>query len=123
MTETGQNIPPDPSDVFVAGDSAEIVATITVDKGSQTDVTTADIQFVLAREQGREALVTKTKDDGITVSDEATNEITVQVLPEDTDDLGGIGGEDYYYEIEVTDSTGDVATVTTGTWTIHPDTA
>jgi hypothetical protein len=123
MTETNQHLPTQTDDRYIAGDSAVINATITLTDSNDTNLSNASIRFVLARYAGDSPVVEKTLADGITIVDTANGEIAVHIDGADTEGIGERDGGDYYYEIEVTDSTGDVATVTTGTWVIYPNTA
>lgn len=123
MTRSNQDIPTDSANRYIAGDTARIVTEVTLTDSADDDLSAADITFVLANAPGATPVITKTRDDGITVPDEDPTQCVILITSDDTENLGGIGGEDYYYEIEITDSNGDVATVTTGTWTIHPNTA
>lgn len=52
---------------------------------------------------------------GITITDAAAGKFTIALAPADTADLSG----KYYHEAEVTDQSGNVSTVTTGTITIN----
>lgn len=56
----------------------------------------------------------KTVGDGITVDDAAGGLLTISLDPEETEDVSG----DYYHELEVIDSAGDIGTVLRGTMTV-----
>jgi hypothetical protein len=59
-------------------------------------------------------LLEKTIGSGITVTNAAGGQLTVEIDPEDTDDVVG----DYYHEMEIIDSAGDIGTVLRGTMTV-----
>ncbi len=121
MTTT-ENLPKN-NDRYVAGDTVEIEVTVTNDDGSTKDLRGADIQFALSRYAGANPLFTRTVGDGIEFVDATAGELLIRIDGDDTVDLGDDDGKEYYYEIRVRDNTGDIATVTTGTWTIYADTA
>lgn len=123
MTQTSQNLPTEKTGKYVAGDTAVLEVTVEKDDGTTKDVTGANVEFALASYTGQESIVTKSVGNGITIVDGPNGRINVRIEDTDTVALGDANGRDYYYEIEVTDDTGDVATVTTGEWTIYPDTA
>jgi len=82
------------------------------------------LSSLLGRYPGAEPLVEKDTVDGdVTITNPSGGIIEVTIEPEDTASLGDADGSDYYYELVVQDKNSDVATVTTGTWTIHADTA
>lgn len=123
MTETEQDIPPDPDDIHVAGDTALIDDTVTKDDGSVKSLSGASVVFGLAHRPGGTPLVEK--DDtssNVTITDASNGELEVRLGPTDTENLGTPDGKDYYYEIEVTDGSGDPSTVTTGAFWIRSDT-
>jgi len=53
-------------------------------------------------------------DEGITVTNAAGGLLTIEIDPDDTKTVSG----DYYHELEVIDSAGDIGTVLRGTMTI-----
>jgi hypothetical protein len=123
MTATDESVPGVGED-YIAGDTAQLVVTVTDDAGDPVTLTGATAAFALARTRGDDPVITKsTIDGGITLTDPANGELTVTVDGTDTADLGGPHGRRYYYEVTLGDETGQTATVTTGTWTIHEDTA
>ncbi|MDB9247463.1 hypothetical protein PN419_00380 [Halorubrum ezzemoulense] len=123
MTETDQSLPTERNDEYVAGDTALVELTITNSNGNPKQLGGAEIVFALAEYRGADPLVTKTTDDGITIVDAENGRVDIRVSGNDTATLGSADGTNYYYEIEVTDDSGDVSTVTTGEWTIYADTA
>lgn len=124
MTRTNQDIPTDSSDVFVSGDRAVIDVTVENDDGSTAAIGGSTVTFALANYAGATPLVEKdSSDSDVTITDSSNGELSVTLQPSDTDDLGSHGGEDYHYEIEITDGNDNPATVTTGTFTIHADSA
>jgi hypothetical protein len=117
-----QNIP-NGCDTYVAGDSA--VLEITVENQDETvrNISNYTAKFALAEYAGANTLVTKSTGDGITIVDGPNGRLDVTIDAGDTSELGDYDGEDYYYEVELTDVSGNVVTVVTGTWTIQADTA
>lgn len=123
MTVTEQTIPSEHNDEYIAGDTAVFELTVTDGDDNAKDVAGADVSFAVSEYRGQEPLIEKTTANGITIVDGANGRVDIRVNSDDTVGLGDADGQDYYYEIEITDGTGDVATVTTGTWTIHANTA
>jgi len=64
------------------------------------------------------AVYTTTTDGSITISDEATGDITITIKPAVTDDLPVMTG---YYDIQMLTSGGVVSTLTAGTFTVTAD--
>jgi hypothetical protein len=120
MTEN--NIP-DRCDTYVAGDSAVLEVTIENQDGTVRDITGYTAEFALAEYAGADSLVTKSTSDGITIVDGPNGRLNVKLDAGDTSELGDYDGEDYYYEVELTDVSGSVVTVVTGQWTIQANTA
>jgi hypothetical protein len=104
VTATGQYF-----EMF-AGDSKDLVVTV-----ADKVLTGATVIFQMASTINSEAAVTKTTDDDISITDPTAGEITILFEPEDTLNLLG----KYYFEVQVTDADGDIATVTTGKCKIH----
>lgn len=124
MTEIGQDIPTSNDDRFFAGDTAKLNDTITKDDGSAKDITGATVNFALADYPGDEPHIEKdSSTNDVSITDGLNGEVTVTLNPSDTEDLGDADGIEYHYEIEVTDASSNVGTVTAGTFTIHADTA
>lgn len=61
---------------------------------------------------------TTTTNGSITVSDEATGDITITIKPAVTDDLPVMSG---YYDVQMSTAAGAVSTLTTGTFTVNAD--
>jgi hypothetical protein len=122
MTKSNQDLPTQTDDKYIAGDTAVINATITLTDSDDTDLSNVSINFVLARYAGDSPIIEKTLSDGINITDVENGEIAIKIDSSDTDGIGKIDGGDYYYKIKITDSVGDVATVTTGEWTIYSNT-
>jgi uncharacterized protein YjdB len=124
MTSVDQHIPSSIGDKAVAGDTYELNVTVEEDDGTPKNLTSASISFALSRYRGDETVVEKTDSDpGTEITDAQNGKLTVRLEPSDTEGLGRDEGEEYDYEIEVTDSVGDVATVTVGTFTLYTDMA
>lgn len=107
---------------MTSGDDFVVTITVKDDSREAIDLTGATIEFrqAVKKPGGRfetTAKITKTTSSGIAITDATNGVFTVTMDPADTDDLAGR----YYYEIQVTDSGGDIATVTTGTAIIDAD--
>ncbi len=86
-----------------AGDTKQLAFAVVDSANAAVDVTGAGVKFVIAPQQSKSALVTKTELSGITISGST---ITVALTPADTQALAGL----YRYELEITDSSGNVST-------------
>jgi len=102
-----------------SGDSKVLEVTLTDVDDDAVNLTGASISYILQKSsQGGEAIISKSVDDGISITSPATGglfEITIDAT--DTDDLAG----EYYHECQVTDSSSNVSTVFVGTVTIKVD--
>lgn len=96
------------------GDTKELRVTVDY-QGPQADLTGATAEFVLTPLNDQEVILRKTTADDITLEDAVNGIFVVYLSPADTQGMSGR----YEYEVEVTDSGGNVATVTTGEVTIH----
>lgn len=122
MTRTNQDIPRGDDDKYVAGDTATIIDTVVTDDGTPKSLSNVSITFQLSQPLETTPLLTKTDTDGtVEIVDAQDGVVAVNIDEADTEDLGGFGGEEYEYQIELTDSDGETATVTEGTWTIYPE--
>lgn len=114
MTKRNQDI-----DDYHAGDTLEIVVTVTDDDGNIIDITGADVEWYLLQYEtspDEDHLLKKTTTDGgITVTSAQDGEFTVTVDAGDTDGMSG----EYHHRARMTDSTGNRSTVMTGTITIR----
>jgi hypothetical protein len=98
-----------------AGDSKNIVITVTDDNGSPMNLLNATVKWALKkRVKSTENMIYKTTTDGITITDAQNGLIKISLLPINTSSLSGM----YYHECEVTDQSGNVSTVTTGYITV-----
>jgi hypothetical protein len=61
------------------------------------------------------AVITKEIGAGIEITDGVAGELTISLAPEDTAGLTGT----YYHELQITDASGDITTVLTGTMTVR----
>lgn len=107
---------------MISGDTATITVTVDDGAGGVVDLTGATVTFAMSKDKpgsrfNATAKITKTVGDGVTLTDPTNGVMTVALDAADTDDLSGR----YHYEIEVTDTSSNVATVTTGIITIKPD--
>lgn len=115
MTETKQDF------TMREGDTVRIEDTVENDDGTARDLTNHTIQFVLSRYNGAEPAIEYTDTDtAVQITDAANGKLAVDLDNADTDGLADTDVSDYYYEIELTDSSGSSHTVTVGTITIEP---
>jgi len=94
-----------------AGDNKSLTFTVTTAAGVAVVVTDAAISWVLTTAPGATALITKTSTGTITISGST---VTVPLVEADTAALAGT----YYYELEITDTSGNIST-NQGRATIH----
>jgi hypothetical protein len=100
-----------------AGDSRDIVVTVTDSQGGAFDLTGAAIAWQLARSAGSTSpAVSKSLGGGIAITDGPNGVFTVTLDPADTAALSGL----YYHEAEVTDGAGNRSTVLSGVATVIP---
>lgn len=105
-----------------AGDTKRLHFTLTsgAPNNDALDITDANVRWQVSK--GTTArfssipVISKEIDDGITVTDAFEGLLTIDLLPEDTESLKGT----FYYELEVIDATGDVATAATGQMIVKP---
>lgn len=108
MTATAQDF------TLYAGDDATLTVTVT-ESGSAKNLVGASVTWVLYDRFSRAAVLTKTTDDDVTITNGAGGILTVDIASADTSALNGA----YYHECKVTDSDGNISTVSTGTVTIR----
>ncbi|MBT2729445.1 hypothetical protein J7E63_21365 [Bacillus sp. ISL-75] len=102
MTAINQNFS------MFAGDSKNLIVTVTKDDGSFVDLNGTTVKWGLRKKENSTINeVSKTTDDGITL---LGDEITIKLDPTDTLNLLGI----YFQECELTDQLGNVSTIFTG---------
>lgn len=108
---------------YFSGDHANLNFTLTDDNDTALDLTGAlAIEWQLAqRVSSSSALITKTLGSGITITNASGGLITVALIPADTASLKSPDGSPYYHECQVTDASGNVSTVTYGTFEIRQD--
>jgi len=104
MTSVNQNF------TVYAGDTAQVSIGVT-QSGAAASLSSTSIVWVLEEEVGSGSLVKLTTDDYISVSGSI---VILGISPSHTQNLNG----KYYHEVEVTDTSGNISTVTTGTVTI-----
>lgn len=98
-----------------AGDSRDIVVTVTDSQGGAVDLTGAAIAWQLARSaDAASPAVFKSLGTGISITDGPNGVFTVTLDSADTEGLTGL----YYHEAEVTDTAGNRSTVLSGVATI-----
>ena len=108
MTATAQDF------TLYAGDDATLTVTVTEGVAAK-DLTGASVVWVLYDRFSRAAVLTKATGDGVTITDDEGGILTVDIDSTDTATLYGA----YYHECKVTDSDGNISTVSTGTVTIR----
>ena len=112
MTETGQNF------TMWSGDTKVLEVTITDSDGAAVDLTGATISYVLQRNvNSAAATISKTTDDGISITDASGGVFQITLDASDTASLSG----SYYHECQITDASGNASTVFTGTVTMKDD--
>lgn len=116
MAQTGQNVP------MYAGES-KYIDDVAVDMNtdgttSATNLSGATIKWVMKPNVYATAILSKDNASlgGVSITDAPNGKFSVQLNPNDTKTLNG----SYYHEAKVTDSTGNVSVVSTGTITINP---
>lgn len=111
MTETGQKF------TMWSGDTKVLEVTITDASGNAVNLTGATISYVLQRSVGSTVTISKTTDDGISITDASGGVFQITLDASDTASLSG----SYYHECQITDTSGNVSTVFTGTVTMKDD--
>lgn len=115
MTSKNQNI-----DDHTSGDTLIIEVEVSNTDGTAKDITSASIEWVLAKRRGGTAVISKSAaGGGISITDAVAGLFEVTIDPADTDSLAGL----YFHEAEVTDSAGNISTVLEGHVFINDDTA
>ena len=122
MTRSNQNLPRE-DDRYIAGDTATLEVAVMNESGDPKDLTGADVVFALAEYPSQDPLIEKTIGSGVDIVAPADGRLDVRISGSETSELGTARGQDYYYEITIRDGASEEATVTTGEWTIHADTA
>ena len=106
---------------MVSGDTAEITCTVYQADGTtpQSLVGATAIKWALSKKiTSADSLLSKSLGSGITVSDAVNGVIVISLQPVDT---AAIKGGDYVHEVEVTDASGNVATVLQDDFTLLDD--
>jgi hypothetical protein len=106
VTKEAQNI------TIYAGDTADI--NVTVYAGETTtrkNIANSTINWVVFDPDSTGVILTKTTGDAITITDGLNGLFTISLVPADTED---IPPATYRHEAEITDSSGNVSTVTVG---------
>ena len=99
-----------------AGDTKDISVAVVDADGNDVALAGASIVWSLARDVDETALVTKTTAaSDISISG---NDFSFELAASDT---SGLAAGNYYHEAQVTDASGDVATVTVGVITIEAE--
>ena len=100
-----------------SGDTLKLPITVVDSAGNPKDLTGVTATFIIARRVRSTALITKTVGAGIVLTTPLSGVLTVTIDPVDSDDLHGT----YYFECEVTDLVGDIATIAYGFITYQLD--
>lgn len=95
-----------------AGDSAELEIALTDEEGAALDLSGATLAWKLARTPHAAAEVSKASGSGISISGS-----TATVALDDTETADLLG--DYWHQLVVTDASGNVSTLATGTITFR----
>lgn len=98
-----------------AGDTVNLDVAVTNSAGAAKDITGATIAYVLFNEPAGATVLTKTTADDIAITPGTGGLFTITLEPADTE---SVAPGAYYHEAEVTDISGNVATVLTGKVTI-----
>lgn len=93
-----------------AGDDVIINVSITDETAAPLDITGATFAYVIAGDEGGTAIVTKTVGAGIVVTSALTGLVSIHVSHTDTSGLLGA----YWHQIVMTDTGGNLSTITTG---------
>lgn len=100
---------------MVAGDTKTLVVSVKDSKGDPVNITGVAITWKAARSFNKDAVITKTVNSGITISDGPNGQFTVALDPDDTELLKG----GYYHEAQMTTDAGIISTVLRGTMKIN----
>jgi hypothetical protein len=105
------------------GDSKTIITPLADAAGDPIDLTDCTVWFTAKAaytDTDEAATFQKSTADGITVIDEDTGVIQVDIEPEDTEDLDGVRTR-LLYDIQVKDGDGKVSTAQSGKLVVYPD--
>lgn len=105
MTTQAQNF-----EMF-AGDTRQITISVTDEDGAALPLTGYDAIWVVYKQTTKELILSKVLGSGIMIPTPANGQIIIDLLPEDTEDI--TPGK-YLHECEISTSSTDVSTVTTG---------
>lgn len=100
---------------MASGTTKVLRNTITDRNGAAVDLSGASIEFNLAKRENDAALLTLSIGSGVTITDAVNGQHDVELAPIDTAALVG----SYYWQIEVTDSAGNVGISNRGTVHIY----
>lgn len=108
---------------IVRGDDKVWILTVTrKDTGAVVDITDCDIVFTVRDAPNGTVLFQKTSDpaSGIVLTTPLSGEAEITVDATDTDSLTNEEHK-YFFDVEITKTTGKVETVTKGKLTVYPD--
>lgn len=113
MTATDQHVS------IVSGDTVHLTVTVTDAQDNTVDLAGASVRWALSSRRDSTPTLTKsTSNGGVTITDAAAGEFRVELDPSDTASLSG----SWTHEAEVTDASGNVSTVLSGSVSIREDT-
>lgn len=98
-----------------AGDTKVLSVTVQDQDDAIVDLTGAAAEWVLAKQHGAAALITKTVGSGITITQPLNGQLEVLMQPADSVQLRG----SYAYQLEITDAFSRKSTVLYGTIAIR----
>lgn len=107
--------------VAVRGDTQEYLITLTDSSDEPLSLDGVDVRFTAKRHYAdAEPFMSKSIDDGVTVTDPSSGQVVVRIEAGDTD-----GAPDhearYFYDVELTFASGDIITPLRGYLTVVPD--
>ena len=104
-----------------SGDTLSVTVTVKDDTNTAIDLTGATAEWrvceLLASGAHGTAEITLTTAAGVMLSDPTNGQLTLSIAASETDDLDGV----YVHELQITDSSGAVSTVSTGRLTVKND--
>ncbi len=105
---------------FFQGDTKRVHFSLKKDDGSPLELVGTTLRWQASRLKPNKQfsstpILSKDETSGIEIDDELNGAVTVVIEPAETLALSG----DFYHELEAQDSTGDIATVFTGSFRIN----
>lgn len=104
---------------FIRGDTKTLRVTVYKADGSVKDISSASgIRWAMFERFSNTEVFAKTLGSGIEITDGANGQFEVDIKPSDT---AALDGGRYEHEVQVTDSSGNISTVTRGTVYLDED--